>query len=371
MNVNKNIYIMGIRGIPAQHGGFETFAEKLALYLTKRGWSVTVLCQEDGGGDVWESHWQNIRLIHVPVKYDGSVGTVLFDLKSILLSRERGVLFLTLGYNTAIFNVIQRFRGQKNVINMDGIEWLRKKWGLAARTWFWFNERIGCYVGNHLIADHPSIESHLSRLVSNKKITMIPYGGEKIEKANVALLNSYGIKPGEYSIIIARPEPENSIFEMVKAFSSRNRDHKLIVLGAFDPTKNPYHKSVVEAASQEVIFLGALYENSVINALRYFCCLYLHGHQVGGTNPSLVEALGASCAVVAHDNCFNRWVAGPSAKYFKNVDDCACLLDTVLENEKELYRMKQGSWKRFNENFTWDKVLLNYEKLLLEWVPKN
>src|SRR5690554_4716626 len=156
-----HLIILGIRGVPAQHGGFETFAERLSLFLVGRGWKVTVYCQEEEGEAVWESEWNGISRIHVPVKRGGALGTVIFDWLAIRHSLKEGGIFLTLGYNTAVFNWVQRLQGKVNLINMDGIEWRRDKWGVIAKTWFWFNERAGCWLGNHLIADHPAIKEHL------------------------------------------------------------------------------------------------------------------------------------------------------------------------------------------------------------------
>ncbi|AZO83654.1 glycosyl transferase [Stutzerimonas stutzeri] len=363
------INILGIRGIPAKHGGFETFAEKLALYLQDRGWDVLVYCHELGDGKLVESQWKGIKRIHIPVKRDGAAGTVIFDYKATIHALSQDGLFLTLGYNTAIFNLLQRIKGQTNVINMDGIEWRRDKWGAVAKTWFWLNERAGCWIGNHLVADHPSIKDHLATRVNAKKITMIPYGGDEVINADARLLSPYGIEPGKFSVIIARPEPENSFLEMVRAFSRSPRNHKLVVLGNFTPASNTFHRQVMEAANEEVIFPGAIYEAQVVQALRFHSRFYLHGHRVGGTNPSLVEAMGAGCAVIAHENHFNRWVAGPDAAYFKDESACAALFDHMLTDNVALERMKASSRARFRERFTWDQVLRDYEELLTHWHP--
>lgn len=369
---NKRVSILGTRGIPARHGGFETFAEKLSIYLTARGWAVTVYCQDDAG-HYRRSFWDGIELIHIPVKAAGAKGTVIFDWKTVIsaVSSDGGGLFLTLGYNTALFNFIQRLKGQINIINMDGIEWRRDKWGFVAKTWFWLNERAGCWIGNHLVADHPRIKDHLATRVSADKITMIPYGGDEVLSADAALLTTHGVEPGAFSVIIARPEPENSFLEMVRAFSSKQRGHKLVVLGNFNPERNAFHKQVMNAASDEVIFPGAIYEAPAVQALRFYSRFYLHGHRVGGTNPSLVEALGAGCAVIAHDNHFNRWVAGPEAAYFKDEAECAALFDRLLADDTALERMKAASRARFYERFTWERVLSEYEELLTRWYPKN
>lgn len=363
--------ILGIRGVPAQHGGFETFAERLSLYLSKRGWAVTVYCQEEGPGVPRESDWQGVRRIHIPVKRQGAASTVIFDWVAARHAMTQEGLFLTLGYNTAIFNLLQRAKGHVNVINMDGIEWRRDKWGAVAKTWFWLNERAGCWIGNHLVADHPRIKDHLATRVHADKITMIPYGGDEVLSADAGLLTAYGIEPGAFSVIIARPEPENSFLEMVRAFSSKQRCHKLVVLGSFNAERNAFHKQVMSAAGEEVIFPGAIYDAPVVQALRFYSRFYLHGHRVGGTNPSLVEALGAGCAVIAHDNHFNRWVAGPEAAYFTDEAECAALFDHLLTDEAALQRMKAASRARFYERFTWEQVLSEYEELLTRWYPKN
>ncbi|APC14814.1 glycosyl transferase [Pseudomonas frederiksbergensis] len=365
----KKLYILGIRGVPAQHGGFETFAEKLSLYLTAYGWQVHVYCQEEGSGGITESTWNGVNRIHIPVTQEGSLGTVIFDWKATRHATSQKGLFLTLGYNTAVFSVLQRLKGQTNVINMDGIEWRRDKWGTIAKAWFWLNERAGCWMGNHLVADHPKIKQHLATRVSEARITMIPYGGDRVLSADASLLATYGIEPGKFSVIIARPEPENSFLEMVRAFSATPRNHRLVVLGNFQPTNNPYHKQVMDAASTEVIFPGAIYETAVVQSLRFYCRFYLHGHRVGGTNPSLVEALGAGCAVIAHDNPFNRWVTERGAAYFKDEASCAALFEQLLTDDSTLAQMEAASLTRFHERFTWNQILLQYEKLLTDWYP--
>lgn len=365
------ISILGTRGVPAKHGGFETFAEKLSIYLTEKGWDVTVYCQVEGNSAPTLTTWHGIKQVNIPVNGQGAKATILFDWKATCHALNQNGIFLTLGYNTAIFNLAQRLKGQVNIINMDGIEWRRKKWGAIAKTWFWLNERAGCWIGNHLVADHPKIKEHLATRVSTQKITMIPYGGDEITQADEGLLEKYAVKPHKFSVIIARPEPENSFLEMVRAFSQKRRNHKLVVLGCFEPSKNYFHKEVIASASDEVIFPGAIYDAPVIQALRFHSRFYLHGHRVGGTNPSLVEALGAGCAVIAHDNQFNRWVAGSGAAYFKDEAACSELFDHLLEDDAIVQQMKEASRKRFHECFTWDLILSEYEKLLTTWYPNK
>lgn len=368
--MSKSLAILGTRGVPARHGGFETFAEHLSLYLVGRGWQVTVYCQTNGASpSVEEDEWRGVRRVSIPVSKEGAMGTVLFDWRAIAHSLAAAhPLILTLGYNTAAFCARYRLGRAKNIINMDGIEWKRDKWRPHERCWLWLNERLGCWFGNHLVADHPRIADHLATRVSRGKITTIPYGAAEILEAPSQPLASLGLEPGRFATVIARPEPENSILEIVRAFSRRPRGVKLVMLGNYDPA-NEFHAAVRSAASEEVLFPGAIYEKSVVESLRYHSRLYIHGHRVGGTNPSLVEALGAGSAVLAHDNHFNHWVAGNDAAYFRDEESCAKGLDLLLDDEAALRHMREASRERFRQDFTWEKVLLQYETLLLEWLP--
>ena len=368
-NRKPALRILGTRGVPAAHGGFETFAEHLALHLVQRGWRVTVYCQEEGHGPAVQDEWQGVQRVRIPVTQRGPRGTVVFDWKATLHAASAAELCLTLGYNTALFCAVLRLRGVPNVINMDGIEWRRDKWGKGAKAWFWLNEQLGCCLGNHLVADHPEIARHLARNVSGSKITTIAYGADALVGLSDAPVRALGLVSGRYLTLVARPEPENSVLEVVQAFSRRHRGHTLAVLGGYSES-NDYHRAVRAAASGEVCFLGAIYDKPLLQALRVHCSAYVHGHRVGGTNPSLVEALGAGNAVLAHDNRFNRWVAGDAARYFHSVDGCAAALDALLVDEPALQALRAAARQRFEQAFTWPMILQQYESLLAAWLPQ-
>jgi len=367
----KHLRILGIRGVPASHGGFETFAEQLATYLVGQGWRVTVYCQVNGGQRMSQDQWHEIDRIHIPVRYSGPLGTVVFDWKSIWHAAHSKALVLTLGYNTAAFCAILRLRGIRNVINMDGIEWRREKWSWAEKAWLYANERLGCWLANHLVADHPGIRAHLLGKAAADKITTIPYGALQIDAAPLTHIVEMGLESRAYCLVIARPEPENSILEIVRAFSRRRRGCRLLVLGEFQPKRHPYHSKVMDVASDEVVFPGAIYNRATVSALRFHALLYIHGHTVGGTNPSLVEALGAGSPVVAHDNPFNRWVLGNAGLFFAGEAALARILDDLIEQAATLASMSQRSRRQFSANFTWPTVLARYEELLLGWIGSD
>ena len=208
------------------------------------------------------------------------------------------------------------------------------------------------------VADHPRIKDHLSTRVRRSKITTIAYGGEAIHSADASIVEELGLTPNDYYTVIARAEPENSLLEIVRGFSRQPRRRKLAVLGKYD-RDNDYHRKVLEAAGEGVVFLGPIYDKKVVRALRYFSSAYVHGHQVGGTNPSLVEALGASNPVIAHDNPFNRWVAGPGACYFNGAASFASLLDELEGDATRLQAMSAASAARHREAFTGSRFLVS------------
>jgi len=363
-----HVLILGTRGIPSKHSGFETFAQDFALFLLSRGHEVTVYCQvaEDETGR--EDTWHGVRRVMIPAG-KGTAGTIEFDWKATRHSlREKGVA-LTLGYNTAVFNLLHRLSGMPNIMNMDGIEWKREKWKLPARTWFWLNEWVGARVANHLVADHPEIGRHLSRHTAQKKITVIPYGADPVTSAPLSLIEKYNLRSKGYYLLIARPEPENSIAEIVRAYSLRSRARPLVILGNYTPDGTPYQNTVLDAAGPEIMFLGPIFDRAIVKALRFYARGYFHGHRVGGTNPSLVESLGAGNAVIAHDNRFTRWVAGEAARYFRTSDDIDEILDSLNVDPSQLLAMEEASRKRYRESFTQEKILTAYEELLAQFAP--
>ena len=366
-----HIRILGTRGIPAQHGGFETFAQECAIYLLQQGWDVTVYCQEKGSGPFREDDWNGIRRVTIPVDRDGPVSTMIFDWKAVSHAcTEKGPV-LCLGYNTALFNLRLRFKKIPVVINMDGIEWKRDKWSLGAKTWFYINEKAGILFSNHLIADNPGIADHLYARGAKIPLTTIPYGAPFIEEAPVEPIEAFGLSERSYLLLIARPEPENSILEIVRSFSAEKRPFRLVILGNYSP-EHAYQNSILEAASDQVVFLGAIYDQSIVASLRKHCLFYLHGHTVGGTNPSLVEAMGAGNGVLAHGNKFNGWVAGDrAARYFLDEQECREKLEELMKSPQLLEEMREASRKRFLDMFTWDKVLKAYEHCLDHYLDEK
>jgi glycosyltransferase involved in cell wall biosynthesis len=362
------VNILGTRGVPAAHGGFESFAENLSRWLVEEGHSVTVYCQgpQQPRGRLprrWQDSWEGVQRVHFATASGGPLGTVEFDMLCAFDVLLRPGLDLVLGYNTALFNLLGSVVNRTVFINMDGVEWRRAKWSGLARAWLYVNELVGAnaYLP---IADHPEIARHLQPRTW-RRVRVIPYGAEQVVDAPVSPVLELGLKPDKYVVSIARIVPENSILEIVHAFSRLDTDFRLAVVGDLD-LDSRYHRAISESASPQVVFLGAIYDKSVVRALRFHARAYVHGHTVGGTNPSLVEALGAGSAILAHDNPFNRWTAGSGQLYFKDSPTCTDALRVLLDDPDVVNRARLAARDRHREAFRLQDIHRQYVKVLAQ-----
>lgn len=360
------VSIMGTRGVPASHGGFETLAERLSLYLAERGWEVTVYCQSaeppTGGGPLVD-RWEGVRRVTFGSSRRGPLSTVLFDWESVRHAAGEPGIKLVLGYNTAAFTGLLKLKGHKVVIHTDGIEWVRPKWSLPVKAWFYLNFHCGNLLGDRIVADHPALMEEYANASNRRKMTLISYGGDPVEQGGTEYIASLGIAPDRYFTVIARIEPDNNILTIVRAFSAKPRGYKLAVLGTLD-NANEYHRQVREAASPDVVFPGAIYDQRRVKELRVHARAYLHGHFAGGTNPSLVEALWAGNAIIAHRNRFNTWTAGPDQFFFASESECSAAIDKVISDEAAVLRARRAARAWAERTFSWPVHLAAYEKLL-------
>jgi glycosyltransferase involved in cell wall biosynthesis len=361
------VRILGTHGVPAAYGGFETAAENIGRYLRSKGWRVVVYCQLSGTGPTTVDIWEDLERVSIPERREGWLGTSSFDLKSVrhaMKDRGPAEAWLTFGYNTGVFDIAPRLRRIPNVINMDGMEWTRARWGLAKQAILLGNERIAGWVGDLIVADHPEIARYLRRHFGARRVVTIAYGAHEVTSAPTDPVTELGLGPDGYAMVVCRPIPENSVREIVTAWSRRPRGMPLLVVGPY-AEDDPYARQVRAAASVEVRFPGPIFDPDRLSALRFHAAWYLHGHTVGGTNPSLVEAMAAGNAVVAHGNVYNRWVAGPDNVYFTTAEDLSTLLDDLVLDAGRRRAMGETSRARYRAEFTWERIGHQYEEALL------
>lgn len=353
------VAIVGVRGIPNRYGGFERLVEVLAPHLARRGHDVTVFCEADDNAEAdW---WNGVRRRFIRRRFDGAAGTIAYDLDSFR-GVESGSVALLFGYGTAIFQPLLRAKRIPHAVNMDGVEWQRAKWGAAARQWLRLNEGIAARTADLLIADHPEIAASIEARFGHRP-EMIAYGvdlpaGMSQPEPSHPLLEIYS--RGGFHLVIARPEPENQTRMLLEAWAECGTDMPMLVIGKFDATD--YGRSLM-ADFPGAHFAGPVYDMPVLDRLRERALTYLHGHSVGGTNPSLIEAMAAGALVVAHDNRFNRWVLGDGGPYFRNAAELACILAAPPQGEARA-RHLAAARARCTTDFLWPHILARYEAVV-------
>lgn len=367
--MHKRLLILGSRGVPAQYGEKESLAEELALHLVQKGWRVTVYCQEDWSRTVpYETMWGRVRRVHIPVKQTGSVGQFMFYLKSVLHARKQASMTLILDDQYAFLSIFQRLRGKVAIFHLGSRPQLNPHNHFLSRMWARFNEKMACLLGDYFIVDNAEIINYFQLNITKDNSYLIPSGALAITDASTTDLRQLGLESGKYVLIDALAQPENSLLEIVQAFSQEQRRHQLVVVGAFDDD-DPYHQRVLVSASDEVKFIGPIHDKTTLRALRYHSLLFVHGHQLGGTSLSLVESLAAGSPIIAFDTPSTRWVCAEAALYFNDSTSCAAQLHRLL-NEPELRAgLKQAARLRHAELFTLDSMLTAYENVLTALNP--
>jgi len=367
----SKLAILGTHGIPARYGGFETFAEELSVRLIQRGVQVTVYC-ESGQGEL-PGMYRGVDLVHIPAPRLGPLTTVLFDLRCLWHARKGFDVVYMLGYGASIFCFLPRLWGSTVWINMDGVEWARSKWGTLAKLWFKLMESAAMWTPNRVIADAHGVLRHLqSRHARLPSVSVIAYGAPVIDMApDVGLLDEWQVTVGEYYLIVCRLEPENSVKEIVQGYLQSESRHPLIVVGSIDPATD-YVKQLLQFDCGRVRFIGPVYDKVKLQALRYHTLAYFHGHTVGGTNPSLLEALGCGNIVIARDNVFNREVAGKVVVYFRQQPDLAGSIRAVescpLDQMNFVRVVAQG---RIKKVYSWDSIADSYCELFNSQIPQE
>lgn len=351
------VAIIGTQGVPAKYGGFESLVENLIGENCPSDVEYTVFCS---GVDMHErlSNYKGANLKYVPLKANG-IQSVPYDIVSMCRCLKGYDSILVLGVSGGLFLPIFRLLTTKKlIINIDGMEYKREKWGRFAKRILKISEAMAVKYADVIITDNKAIQDYVSEEYG-KKSNLIAYGGDHVLRTLsddfvTATLDKYGLKKGEYAIAVCRIEPENNSEMVLEAFSKSKRE--LVYIGNWG--HNEYSRKLKQeyAGYSNIKMLDAIYDLDVLFALRSNAGLYVHGHRAGGTNPSLVEAMFFGIPIATFDVIFNRATTSDQACYFKNVDD----LIRIIENpEFDGSLMKELAKK----NFTWKVISLQYSSL--------
>jgi glycosyltransferase involved in cell wall biosynthesis len=358
-----NIGIIGTRGIPNHYGGFEQFAEYLATGLVERGHRVTVYNSHTH--PYQQRTFRGVELVHCPDPEDryGTVGQFIYDFNCIRDARRRNFdLILQLGYTSN--SVWGWLLPRKPVIvtNMDGLEWKRSKYLPSVQKFLKHAERWAVQTSDFLVADSVGIQAHLAETYGRPS-TYIPYGAQVFEAPEAMVLREFRVKPFDYDMLVARLEPENSIDVILQGVAEAKVERPFLVVGKH---QTEYGQYLVEKYRyfQHIRFLGGIYNLNKLDNLRYWSNLYFHGHTVGGTNPSLLEAMASNALICAHDNIFNQAILGTDALYFTESEQ-------VSEALRNVHKPRYASFldhnrRKIQTTYHWPVIIDQYLDLFEE-----
>ena len=382
----KDIFIIGSKGIPAGYGGFETFVEQLTRYKKSREISYHVACM---GEESREYEYQDCHCFQLKVPKIGPAKAVWYDLFAFFyclnyLKKHPSkdpivyVLACRIGPFTGFLKRLLKKRGGRLFVNPDGHEWMRAKWNKAIRAYWKFSEKLMVKHADLLICDSKNMEQYIQDTYQKytPETTFIAYGAD-VKKSTLsdqdeALLKWYAkwnLKPQEYYLIVGRFVPENNYETMIREFMQADTDKKLAIISNVE--ENPFYQKLKETtgfiSDRRIVFCQTVYEEELLKKIRENACGYLHGHEVGGTNPSLLEALASTEVNLLLDVGFNREVGEDAALYWtKETGNLAALIEKTAAFDKE----ERNAYSRKAKNriltaYSKEQIAETYEKTFL------
>jgi len=357
--------IIGTRGVPANYGGFETFAEELGWRLAERGHDVTVYGRR-GFIDPRLGEYRGMHLVVLPSLRSKHLETVSNTFVATLHASRRGFdAALVCNAANAPYIRILQMAGIPVALNVDGLERKRRKWGLAGRTYYRICERLSARVPDALVTDAEVIRRYYRRAYGATS-QMIPYGGDLEPPSGSDVLHQLGLEKNRYLLYVSRFEPENNPDRVVEAFRRVDGARRLAMVGGA-PYADHLTRRVRDLADDRVVLPGPVYGDGY-RQLLFNCRVYVHATEVGGTHPALVEAMGAGRPVVFLDTPENREVAGGAGAPFRFEGERSLdrILGRILDDENELEAMGRRSRERVEGRYLWSDVADAYEKLLEE-----
>lgn len=365
-----NIALIGTRGVPANYGGFETCVEELGKRLVERGHNVTVYCRESYYKQKLPSYL-GMNLVYLPNLKKKSLDTLSHTFFSMLhaVRQPYDILMVFNAANSPAL-ILPRFLGKKIAINTDGLEWKRGKWGTVARRYYKMSEWLSTKLANRIVADSIGIQDYYRETYGTES-SYIAYGAQISESRKPELISSLGLEPGEYFLQITRFEPENNPLLTVQAYKKLKTDKKLVLVGGV-PYESSYSRSIAAEASDRVIMPGFIYDKDLLNELWCNCYAYIHGNEVGGTNPALLQTMGSGCFTIAVDVPFSHDVLQDGGIYYKkDVHDLESQMNWALAHSEELGTFKARAVERIIKHYNWENVADGYEQLFEELIANN
>ena len=359
--------IIGTRGIPANYGGFETFAEELSTRLVARGHDVTVYCRSNNI-KYRQPMYKGVKLAVLPTLGTKYLDTVAHTFLSVVHAVPRRFeCILMCNAANALFAVVPRLTGSPVALNVDGIERKRKKWGGVGRAYYRLSEFLATFIPNVIVTDAEVIKDYYMTTYS-KESTMIAYGAECSRVETTTTLDRLGLKSRDYFLYVSRLEPENNAHLVIQAFERVQTDKQLVIVGDA-PYAHDYIQRLKTTGDSRIHFPGGIY-GSGYRELQSHAYAYIHATEVGGTHPALIEAMGAGNCVLVFDTPENREVVAESGLFFGDVETLVQRIRSTLSDAGLVQTLRSRAYARANAVYSWDAVTEAYETLLLKLASK-
>jgi glycosyltransferase involved in cell wall biosynthesis len=355
------IAILGTRGIPANYGGFETFAEQLGTRLAARGHELTVYCRQHYS-TCETSIYQGVQLVTLPTIRHKYFDTIIHTLLSVwhAAPRKYDVILICNAANS-LFSFIPRLFGTPTLVNVDGLERKRKKWNWIGRWYYLLSEWLSTFLPTAIVTDAQVIQDYYATRY-HKESAMIAYGAEVARRAMPEKLAKFGLAPNQYVLYVSRLEPENNAHLVIKAYQNVKTDLPLVIVGGA-PYAQEYIAQLKSTRDPRVKFLGFVFGEDY-RALQQNAYCYVHATEVGGTHPALIEAMGAGNCALTLNTPENREVVGAAGIVYDSASDLTRQLQRVLDKPEIIAEYRRRAMARVVELYNWEQITNEYEPLL-------
>ncbi|RFA08560.1 glycosyl transferase [Subtercola boreus] len=359
------IALVGTRGVPAAYGGFETAVEEIGQRLVARGHEVTVYCRRTNAPR--QKRFLGMKLVHLPAVKAKTVETLSHTALSVLhmfFTKRNDVAFVFNAANSPFVPIV-RARGAATAVHVDGLEWKRGKWGKTGRKYYRIAEELAVRQADALISDAAGIADYYSHEFGIPT-ELLTYGTKVLREPATDRLSELGLEAGRYHLVVARFEPENHVDIIVEGYHASDATLPLVVVGSA-PYAAAYTERIAQTAGSDdrIRMLGGVWDQEQLDQLYANALSYLHGHSVGGTNPSLLRAMGAGTAVIAYDVVFNREVLGTDGRFFSDSAEVALELAAAEALVDETAERGANLRERAASMYDWDIVTAGYEELAM------
>lgn len=365
------IAITGTKGVPNRYGGFEQFAEFLSSGLAARGHEVTVY--NPSFHPYKNTDYKGVKIVCKlnPEKVIGPAANILYDYLCLRDAiRHRPDVILECGYASAVPALsLLNHRGTRIITHLDGMEWQRPKWNHLTRTFIKYTEYRITRLSDYLVCDHEKIAGYfLDRYRVNP--VCIKYGARRLKDPDSRQLDRYLLEPCKYFLVISRLEPENNIEQIITGYLASNSPEVLIIIGQ---NHSRFARNIIQKYGKhpKVWIKESMYDTKILDNLRFYAKAYFHGHSVGGSNPSLLEAMANGAFIIAHDNGYNRTILEEHALYFKNAEDIKNVLINIdrelVNKEAFLLANREKALKKYR----WERIIDEYEALFRKIIAED